>query len=48
MKKWVIKNGELQYMESDSDLIVDGEVVCKDPSIYMRYLFEKEMLDLSE
>ena len=46
MKYWVIKNGKRQHMESGIDLIVDGRIVCKKPSMYIRYLFEKEMLDL--
>ena len=48
MKKWVVKNGKNQHMSSDGDLIVDGKIVCKNPSIYMQYLFEKEMQDLPE
>ena len=47
MEETVKKDGKYQHMKSSEQyLYVDGKIVCKNPSLYMKYLFEKEILDL--
>lgn len=45
MKEFVLHNGKYLHMVSDDDLYVDGVCVCHKPAMFIRYLFEKFIIE---